>query len=262
MLQKNSRINRIVPVIGFGTWALTGRACEEATESAIRIGYRHIDTAQIYGNEKEVGKAIKNAGVSRSDLFITTKIATDNLNAHRIKGSTMQSLRKLDVDYIDMLLIHWPVPQMDLEACIESMKLLKERGIVLHIGVSNFGPELFREAIGIGPVLNNQVKFSPYHHQMKNLDVAKENNKIITAYSPLEKGRIAGDTTLSEIGKRHHKSAAQVALRWLIQLGHVAVIPKAGHERHRIENFEIFDFELNNSEIKVIGELDKSKITI
>jgi diketogulonate reductase-like aldo/keto reductase len=262
MLQSNSRINRIMPVLGFGTWELTGPACISGVENAIQIGYRHIDTAQIYGNEKEVGEGIKKAGVGRSELFITTKIARNNLQPTNIIHSTMDSLRKLDLDYIDMLLIHWPLPQMDLKACLESMQILQEKNLVRHIGVSNFSPELFMEAIEKGQVLNNQVKFSPYQQQMKNLELAKAYNKIITAYSPLAKGEISKDETLGEIGKNHDKSAAQVALRWLIQLGHVSVIPKAADEKHRLENFEIFDFELKDKEMKVIRELNKSKIKI
>jgi 2,5-diketo-D-gluconate reductase B len=258
MIQANTRLKRILPVLGFGTWELHDRGCSDAVESAIHIGYRHIDTAQLYNNEKEVGKGIQQSGVNRSDLFVTTKIATDNLHPSRIISSTINSLRKLDMDYIDLLLIHWPIPRMDLKACLEAMFELQAKEYIKYVGVSNFSPELFLEALKFGPVLNNQVKFSPYHQQSENLEIARAKNKTITAYSPLGRGEAAGDQLLSRIGSKYNKTAAQTALRWLIQLGTVSVIPKAASEEHRIENFNIFNFELSKEDMQEISELDKN----
>ncbi len=262
MLHNNPSINRIMPVTGFGTWAQTGHRCAESTESAIQIGYRLIDVDQMYHNEEDVGRGIKNAGIDRSDLFVSTKLADKYLKPISIISSTMESLHKLDLDYIDLLLIHLPFLQKEMEACLESMLILRSRNIIKYIGVSNFGPELFLEAIETGEVSTNQVKFSPYYQQMKNLEIAKAHGKIITACNPLERGKISVDKTLTEIGKRHNKSAAQVTLRWLIQLGNVSVITKAAEEKDRIEYFEIFDFELTEDEMQHIHELDKSKILI
>ncbi len=255
MLQKNTRINDIIPVIGFGTWKISGDECVQSVEHAIDIGYRHIDTAQMYGNEYEVGKGVKYSGVHRNEVFITTKIATDSLAPSAIKKSTLKSIEKLYTDYIDLLLIHWPTPGMDLKACLNSMFELKEEGIIKHVGVSNFNPSLFKEALEFGPVINNQVKLNIHNRQQENLDVANEYHVSITAYTPLERGNIPEDDLLVKIGKKYNKTPSQIILRWLIQLGNVSVIPKAASNLHRIENINIFDFELTGQEITEINQI-------
>ena len=244
-----------IPVIGFGTWNILGKSCTESVRSAIELGYRHIDTAQMYNNEMNVGIGVKESGVNREELFITTKIASSNLHPSLIERSTLGSLKELDSGYIDLLLIHWPTPDMDLEKCLEAMLRLKEKGFVKHVGVSNFVPELFQKALTVGPVLCNQLMFTPYHHEFENLKIAKAHNVIITAYSPLGRGRLVNDAELSDIGAKYNKTASQVALRWLIQLGNVSVIPKAANERHRKENIDIFDFELQQEESDRIAAL-------
>lgn len=256
MLQKNTRINDTIPVIGFGTWKISGDECVQSVEHALDIGYRHIDTAQMYRNEYEVGKGVKYSGVSRNDVFITTKIATDNLFPAAIKKSTLESLEKLDMDYIELLLIHWPTPEMDLQACLETMFELKEEGLIIYTGVSNFSPDLYKEALKIGPVINNQVKFNIHNRQQENLNVAKEYHTSLTAYTPLEHGKIPNDESLRKIGEQYNKTPSQIILRWLIQLGNVSVIPKAASNLHRIENINIFDFELSNQEMEEINNLD------
>ncbi|MFW6222214.1 MAG: aldo/keto reductase [Bacteroidota bacterium] len=198
-IQADTKILDIMPVIGFGTWEITGKSCIESVKDAIHMGYRHIDTAQMYTNEKEVGKGIRQSGIEREELFVTTKIATNNLKPDLIRKTAIESLTRLNMDYVDLLLIHWPTPDMDLRACLETMFELKEQKRIKHVGVSNFDPELFEQAIEIGPVINNQVKFTPHHTQMDNLAVARKHNKIITAYSPLERGSIVKDSTLEEI---------------------------------------------------------------
>lgn len=256
MMDATTKLEGIIPVIGFGTWEITGKSCVESVEHALEIGYRHIDTAQMYHNEEEVGTGIQKSGVDRGDIFVTTKIATSNLEPSLIKGTTDESLHRLDMDYVDLLLIHWPTPGMDIKACLDSMFELKDKGKIKHVGVSNFNPQLFQKALDIGPVINNQVKFTMYDEQFDNLEIAKKNNVTITAYSPLERGIIAGNDLLEKIGEKYGKSASQVELRWLIQLGNVSVIPKAASEKHRIENFNVFDFDLSEQdmdEIKGIG---------
>jgi len=251
----NSKLLGIMPVIGLGTWEMTGSSCIRGVISALNLGYRHIDTAQIYGNEKEVGKGIKESGVNREEVFVTTKVATYNLTRARIKLTVPESLEKLGTDYVDLLLIHWPTSSMILEDCLETMFELNGTGLVKNVGVSNFDPALIKKANRIGPVLTNQVKFTPYQHEFENLAVAKESDKIITAYSPLGRGRIAGDKTLGRIGAVYGKSASQVALRWLIQLGNISIIPKASLEHHQKENINIFDFELTVEEMDLIRKL-------
>ena len=248
----------IMPVIGLGTWEMTGSVCTESVISALDLGYRHIDTAQIYGNEKEVGKAIQQSRIKREDIFLTTKIATSNLTSGRIRYTTSESLERLATGYIDLLLIHWPTSEMNLRDCLETMFELRDQGLVRYVGVSNFDTYLFREAIDFGPVLTNQLKFSPYHGEFENLKLSKEHEKIITAYSPLARGGITNDKTLNKIGEKYGKTAAQVTLRWLIQLGNVSVIPKANSELHQKENLEIFDFELSVEDADRIRQLSKN----
>lgn len=254
------KILGIMPVLGLGTWEITGPACIESVISALKAGYRHIDTAQMYGNEKEVGKGIWKSGLKREEIFITTKISTGNLTPSRIRRTTNDSLEKLQSGYIDLLLIHWPTREMDLEACLEAMFELRDKGLVRYVGVSNFTPAMFRKALTIGPVLTNQVEFTPYDVEFDNLEIARSNDKIITAYSPLARGAVSSDETLSAIGKNYGKTAAQVALRWLIQLNNVAVIPKAAGAEHQKENIDIFDFRLSDEDMHQIGRLSKNKV--
>jgi len=255
MISKETKVLGKVPVIGFGTGEITGHACIKSVNDALELGYRHIDTAQRYDNEREVGQGIKSSEIDREEIFVTTKISTENLEPSKIRSSFQDSLKNLDMDYVDLLLIHWPTSDMDLKACLETMFGLREEGYVKHVGVSNFNPDLFQEAIQIGPVLNNQIKFTPQHSHFENLDVAKENDKIITAYSPLEKGDVARDKTFKEIGDRYGKSASQISLRWLIQLGNISVIPRSQNEYHRRENLDIFDFELSEHDMETIEEI-------
>lgn len=256
-MSASDKILGIMPVIGFGTWEINGTRCTDAVSNALNIGYRHIDTAQIYGNEKEVGKGIRASGIKRDEIFLTTKVATGNLTATRIIRTTDESLERLDTGYVDLLLIHWPTSTMNLGECLEAMFGLREKNLVRYVGVSNFDPKLFRKSFESGPVITNQVKFTPYHTEYDNLQMARENNKIITAYSPLARGSVASDKVLVSIGEKYGKSASQVALRWLIQLGNVSVIPKAVSEKHQLENFDIFDFELSEEDMNKIRQLDK-----
>jgi 2,5-diketo-D-gluconate reductase B len=250
----------IMPVIGFGTWEITGPHCIDAVSGALNIGYRHIDTAQIYGNEKEVGKGIKASGVKREEIFLTTKVATGNLTSARIKQTAAESLERLGTGYVDLLLIHWPTSAMDLRECLDAMFGLVDKKLVRYAGVSNFSPELFLKSFESGPVITNQVKFTPYKTEYDNLKVAIENDKIITAYSPLARGSVIHDKLLGSIGEKYGKSASQVALRWLIQLGNVSVIPKAASEKHQLENFDIFDFQLTEEDMHSVRQLNKRSV--
>jgi 2,5-diketo-D-gluconate reductase B len=247
--------NSRIPLLGLGTWGLSGRECADTIAAAIDMGYRHLDTAQIYYNESDVGKALEQCSTDREELFITTKVSTRNLEPDALIESTEQSLVKLKTDYVDLLLIHWPTADMVLEATLSAMFRLQDQGKIKHAGVSNFSPALFREAIGMGAVICNQVEFSPYIKQDGNLEVAREADLMITAFSPLGKGKVSSDSQLREMGKRYEKSAAQVALRWLLQHGNVSVIPKASGIHHLMENMEIFDFELSKEDMQKIYDM-------
>jgi 2,5-diketo-D-gluconate reductase B len=259
-MKADDKILGVMPVIGLGTWEMSGKGCVRSVDSALRMGYRHLDTAQIYGNEKEVGRGMKQSGVDRKEIFLVTKVATGNLTPSLIRSSTRESLERLDAGYIDLLLIHWPTEEMNLRDCLMTMLELKETGIVKYLGVSNFDPDMFLESIRTGDVLTNQVKFTPYHEEFDNLKVAITHDRIITAYSPLAKGRVVGDRLLSEIGSGYGKTASQVALRWLTQIKNVSVIPKASGEKRQQENLDIFDFELKGGEIEQISSLSRKQV--
>lgn len=244
-----------IPVLGLGTWDLRGKQCVKSVAEAIDMGYRHLDTAQMYRNEKEVGEGVKESGINREDLFMVTKVSASNLEHDRVISSTAESLDRLGMEYVDLLLIHWPTSEMDLRSCLDAMFKLKEEGRVRHVGVSNFSPELVRRSLEIGPVMCNQVEFSPYYKQDDNLAVAKEHNLMLTAYSPLDKGNVSRDPLLREIGRKYNKTAAQVTLRWLLQHGNVSVIPKASGRQHLEENMDLFDFELSEEDIDRINNV-------
>ena len=250
-----------VPALGFGTWQLTGDSCVEATKRAIDIGYRHIDTAQIYENEAEVGKAIAQSGIERDELFVTTKLWTTNFMAGHAETSLEESLEKLQMDYVDLLLIHWPNPDVPLSETLDAMKKLVERGKTRHIGVSNFPVALMRDAVEKygAAIACNQVEYHAQLSQAAVLEYARAHNIIITAYSPLGRGALLKNPTLIEIGERHGKTAGQVALRWLIDQENVAAIPKASSEKNARANFDIFDFELTDADTKAINALGGDK---
>lgn len=246
-----------VPALGFGTWQLEGPACREAVADALGIGYRHIDTAQAYGNEDEVGRAIAESDVERDEIFLTTKISVSNLRPARARTSTEESLRKLGLEYVDLLLIHWPSDEIEPEHTLDVMMELQREGKARHIGVSNFPPALLRRAIDHAPIFSNQVEYHPYLGQQPLLEMCREHDIMLTAYSPIAKGKILQDADLKEIGERYHKTPAQVALRWLLQQPQVTAIPKAASPEHRRANFDVFDFELTGEEMTSINDLDR-----
>lgn len=244
-----------VPALGLGTYRLKGSECRSAVEDSIRSGYRHIDTAQAYGNEEEVGEAWTASAVEREELFITTKVAIPNLEPSKVRTTTHDSLKKLRTEFVDLLLIHWPSNDVPLEKTLDAMLRLRDEGKVRHLGVSNFTPEMVCRAAKHAPIFANQVEYHPFLSQDELLGLADRLGYLLTAYSPIARGRVSSDETLVEIGHRHGKTPAQVALRWLIQQPNVAAIPKASSAKHRRENFDIFDFSLDEGEMERIFNL-------
>lgn len=249
-----------MPALGAGTWQLKGDNCTRAVQQAVEIGYRHIDTAQIYGNEAEVGQGIENSEVNREELFLTTKVWRDRLSPEKLKPSVEESLEKLGTDYVDLLLIHWPFPELDLKASLEEMSKLVDEGQVRNIGVSNFTSSQLERAKNLSrhPIMTNQVEYHPFLNQDKLLEKTREIDSTLTAYSPLARGEVIGNKTLEDIGNRKGKSAVQVALRWLVQQEGVAAIPKASSREHLEENFKIFDFSLDQEEMERISKINSS----
>lgn len=247
-----------IPAIGLGTWQLTEN-CVESVEKALDMGYIHVDTAQVYGNEAEVGKGIQNAEINREDIWLTTKVWRDNLNKEDLKESVGKSLEKLKTDYVDLLLIHWPFKEMDLEAVLEEMDELVEEGKARNIGLSNFTAEQTRRAQELSDhdLLTNQVEYHPFLNQDEVIEECGNQDMMLTAYSPLARGDVIGNELLQEIGEKYEKSEVQVALRWLIQQENICAIPKATSAEHQEANLDIFDFELSEKEIEEISHLSR-----
>ena len=246
-----------VPALGFGTWAVSGAGAYNTTLQALDLGYRHIDTAQIYGNEVEIGRAIRDSGIARSEIFLTTKVAPNNLRAQAVKRSHEESLKRLALDHVDLLLIHWPNPEAPLGETLAALAALRAAGKTRHIGVSNFSVKLMREAVEQhgAELLCNQVEYHPFLAQRAVLAAVRRYGMMLTAYAPVARGRVFRDKTLVAIGRKHGKSAAQVALRWLIEQDGVAAVPKAARREHAAANIDIFDFALSAEDRAAIDAL-------
>ena len=239
-----------IPAIGLGTWELRGRACARIVEQALKLGYRHIDTAQIYENEREVGEGLRASGIKRSDVFVTTKVWTTHFAPNDLLRSTKESLAKLRLTDVDLLLLHWPNPQVPLRETLGALAKAKEVGLARNIGVSNFTVALIEEAVAASPapLVCNQVEYHPYLDQTKVLTACKSFGLALVAYSPVAKGRVKNAEALNRIGERYKKTAAQVCLRWLIQQNVVA-IPRTSKVERLSENIDIFDFKLTDVEM-------------
>jgi len=245
-----------IPLIGLGTWDLRGRACARAVEEALRLGYRHIDTAAMYGNEAEVGEGLRASGIGRDEVFITTKVWSSDLRARDFERSTRDSLRKLRLESVDLLLIHWPNPSIPLKETVGALCKMKREGVARHVGVSNFNTALIEEAkrLATEPLVNNQIELHPYNDQTRTIATTRKAGMSVTAYSPIARGRVKGDALLSKIGKAHGKTAAQVCLRYLVQQD-IIVIPKTSRSERLKENSDILDFKLTPAEMKEIAAL-------
>jgi 2,5-diketo-D-gluconate reductase B len=241
-----------VPALGFGTWQLSGDEAREATRHALEIGYRQIDTAQAYRNEAEVGRGIADSGVAREDIFLTTKIVGETLAGDKVGPAVDESLRRLGTDYVDLLLIHWPNDDVPLGETLEAMSTARDSCKVRHLGVSNFRGALLEEAMGMAPILADQVPYQPGRTQNTLLGLAAERDVMITAYSPL-RGDGLEDPALTEVAEAHGKSPQQVALRWLLQQDKVSPIPRSSNPDHRVSNFDVFDFELSDDDMARIS---------
>jgi 2,5-diketo-D-gluconate reductase B len=242
-----------IPAIGLGTWELHGRTCARIVEQALRLGYRHIDTAQMYDNEREVGEGLRASGVKRDRVFLTTKIWPSHFAPHDLERSAKECLVRLRLTEVDLLLLHWPNPQVPLVETLGALARVKQQGLARHIGVSNFTVALIEEAVAAcpEPLVCVQVEYHHYLDQSRVGEACARHGMALVAYSPIAKGRIRNDRALLRIGDRYRKSAAQVCLRWLVQQG-VAAIPRTSKLERLEENRGVFDFELSADEMATI----------
>ena len=245
-----------IPKLGLGTWQNTGEQCADTVATALELGYRHVDTAQAYDNEERVGEGLAAADVDRADVFLTTKVWRSNLRYDDVVDSVHGSLDRLGVDAVDLLLIHWPHPRVPVEETLRAMADLRDDGLVDHLGVANFTRSQLAEALRVadGPLVTDQVLYHPFKDQSDLRAFCVDEDVALTAYSPLARGAVVGDDLLAEIGRRHDKTAAQVALRWLVQQEGVVAIPKATGPEHLAENLAVFDFSLTDAEMARIHE--------
>ena len=245
-----------IPLVGLGTWDLRGRTCARVVEQALRLGYRHIDTAQMYDNEKEVGEGIRASGVPRAQIFLTTKVWSTRFSPPELARSALESVARLRLDYVDLLLLHWPNPQVPLSETLGALCKVKREGLARHIGISNFTVALVEEAVRLStePLVCNQIEMHPYLDQSKVVAACRQHGLAVVAYSPIARGNAAKDAVLADVGRAHGKSAAQVCLRWLVQQN-IVVIPRTSKVERLSSNAAIFDFTLSDSEMARIAAL-------
>jgi 2,5-diketo-D-gluconate reductase B len=250
-----------LPKLGLGTFKMKDETCRAAVESALALGYRHIDTAEMYGNEEPIGAAIAASSVKRGDLHVTTKVWHDHLAPDAIRRAFDDSLRKLRLDVVDLYLVHWPSPDMNLGAIFETLMKLRDEGRTRAIGVCNFPVALLRKVIEeIGaPIACNQIEYHAMLDQGAVRSYLAPKNIPIIAYCPLAQGRMADDPTMTAIGKKHGASAAQVALKWLLDQDGVAAIPKAARRESQQANLDALKISLDDDDRKSIAAMPKDR---
>ncbi|WP_423194203.1 2,5-didehydrogluconate reductase DkgB [Cupriavidus sp. H18C2] len=251
-----------IPSFGVGTFRLTGQAAVDSVRQALELGYRAVDTAQIYGNEADVGQALAESGVARGDLFVTTKIWTANYAADKLVPSLRESLDKLRTDYVDLTLIHWPAPGngVPLPEFMAALADAKAQGLTRQIGVSNFNIDLTRQAIdvvGAGQIATNQIELSPYLQNRKLAAFLQEQGIAVTSYMTLAYGKVLKDPVLARIADKHHATVAQVTLAWALQLGY-AVIPSSTRRENLASNLLARDLKLDDADLAAIAALERN----
>lgn len=245
-----------IPLLGLGTWDLRGRSCARVVEQALRLGYCHIDTAEIYDNEREVGEGLRASGVPRDEIFVTTKIWPSHFAPSALERAARECLARLRLSDVDLLLLHWPNPQIPLAETLGALVKVKREGLTRHIGVSNFTVALIAEATRIAdePIMCNQIECHPFLNQSKVIAACRQHGMAVVAYSPIARGSVRNNEVLARIGARYGKTAAQTCLRFLVQQD-IVVIPRTSKVERLSENAAIFDFALRGEEMVEIAAL-------
>jgi len=248
-----------IPLLGLGTWDLRGRACTRVVEQALRLGYRHIDTAEMYDNEREVGEGLRASDVKRDEVFVTTKIWPSHFAPPALERAARECLARLRLSEVDLLLLHWPNPQIPLAETLGALGKVKRDGLARHIGVSNFTVALIEQALQATtePLVCDQVECHPFLDQSKVIAACRRHGMAVVAYSPIARGNARNDATLTRIGAHHGKTAAQTSLRFLVQQN-IVVIPRTSKVERLSENAAIFDFALSEKEMAEISNLARS----
>jgi len=246
-----------IPALGFGTYGMQGRVLTDILPQAIQRGFRHIDTAQIYHNEAEVGDTIARSGINRTEFFITTKVWVDNYSAAAFIPSVEASLAKLRTDYIDLLLLHWPSNRVPLATQISLLNDCVRSGKVKAIGVSNFNISLMKQAVELSeiPLLTNQFEYHPYLNQALLIEEARRAGLLTTAYCSMAVGRVFSEPLLLDLAASYNKTVAQIVLRWLLQQQQVVALTRTTNAKHLSQSSDIFDFSLTDEQMLAIHHL-------
>ncbi len=249
-----------MPKLGLGTWPMRGAECRRAIETALALGYRHIDTAEMYGTEADIGAALAASGLPRDELFVTTKVWWDHLSPSAIRAACDASLARLRLDRVDLYMVHWPDPGMDLDAVLGAMARLREDGLARAVGVCNFPPGLLRRALGTGaPIACVQVEHHAFLSQERLLALTRPAGIPLTSYSPTAKAAGERDPVLQRIARKHGRTPTQVALAWLLEQDGVAAIPKAASEANQRANLEAVSLRLDDEDRRAIAGLPKNR---
>ena len=248
-----------IPALGFGTSPMTGTLSADTVVAALKAGYRHIDTARKYGTERQVGEAMRASGVPRGKIFLVTKVSHENLRAADFARSVDESLAALKVDYVDLLMVHWPNPDIPLAETMPALAKAKRQGLARHIGVANFPSATLEQALKLcpEPLVALQAECHPYLDQTKLLAAVRKHGLAFVSYCPLARGRMFQDPVLGDIAKHRGRSIAQIALRWLMQQG-VAAIPRSSNPQRIADNLKVFDFSLSDDEMRRISALKRA----
>jgi 2,5-diketo-D-gluconate reductase B len=249
--------NAAIPAIGFGTYGMSAAEIYRLIPAALRAGFRHIDTAQIYGNEGEIGECVAASGIPRSEIFLTTKVWVSNYAERNFEASVNESLRKLKTDYIDLLLLHWPGSNVPLAEQIAGLNAVARAGKVRHIGVSNFNRALMAESVWLSavPLVTNQFEYHPYLNQSLLIESTLQAGLAVTGYCGMAIGRVFSEPTLEEIAARYDRTIAQIVLRWLVQQRGVMALSRTAKVERLARNLAVFDFELESEDMTAIHSL-------